>query len=359
MRQGFRFGAGVALASAMAATTLTGVANAYVDGPPTLCKFYQARSTVTGTYASAETLSVSCLYDFQREATVAYVTIWLRGSSSNDDYVLTGCSVGWAARDSRGSTITTGSTTIPGPMVGTALVDWTFPVWRYSSLADITLTSVTCNRAPEPQGMFRANLVTTAGNSTRYGQSLYITPVSLRNPSEDTIDVDGRIVMRKGYQSMGVANVTGAGCDSRPLRFQPGETKTCYFVRPSFTANSLYPFEPDTFRFQGTKQILPPTVVTYPTVRGTAKLRRVLTGTKATLVGDTWGYVNWYRCTRPVTSPGVGEPPSYCTSMGESVKLTYRVRPEDAGKYLLMKDNQMNLAAEMDTYSRTVGPIRR
>jgi len=74
---------------------------------------------------------------------------------------------------------------------------------------------------------------------------------------------------------------------------------------------------------------------------------------------DIWGYVNWYRCTRPVSAAGQGEPPSQCTSTGDSVKLTQKIRSTDIGKYLLMTGSKMSMAGELDIYSRTIGPIRR
>ena len=345
---------------AASATTLTTPAWAYIDGPPTLCKIYQSRSTVAGTSATAETSSQTCLYDFSVERPVLYQTITLKGNESWDsDFMFSSCTVGYATRDSRGYTISNGSTTIPGPIRGSAYWDWTFSVYRSSSLNDIKLTSVTCNRVARPKGVYDSNLVVTTGTASRYGNSLFMTPVTLRNPDKDAVDVNGVVQLRRDWQVLGVAPLTGTGCTDAVLRFAPGETKSCYFIRPSFTANSLYPFEPDNYRFQGTRVILPAQVVTYPAVRGTPRVNATLTGTAATLSGDTWGYVNWYRCTRPVTTAGQGEPPSQCTSMGDSVKLTYKVRSADVGKYLLMKDNRMNMAGELDTYSRTLGPVRR
>lgn len=350
----------VAAALAVAGGALTGPAWAYVDGPPTLCKIYQSRSVVTGAVGTVETSAQLCLYDFTTERPVLYQTVTFKGNESWDsDYIFSSCSIGYAARDSRGYTITSGTTTIPGPIPGGAYWRWTFSVYRYSNLSEIKLTSLNCNRVLGPKGLFNADLVVTAGTPTRYGNSLLMTPVSLRNTDEDAVDVNGVIELRRDWQTLGVAPLTGTGCTSPVLRFAPGETKNCYFVRPTFTTNSMYPGEPDTYGFQGTRQILPPQVVSLPTVRGTPRLNATLTGTEATLTGDTWGYVNWYRCTGPVSAAGQGEPPSQCTSMGDSVKLTYKVRSTDIGKYLLMKDNKMNLAGELDTYSRTIGPIRR
>lgn len=351
---------GIAAALLASAASLTAPAWAYIDGPPTLCKVYQSRSTVTGAYATAETSSQTCLYDFATERPVLYQTITFKGNESWDsDFMFSSCTVGYAARDSRGYTISSGSTTIPGPIGGSAYWNWTFAIYRSSNLNDIKLTSVTCNRVTRPEGLYDAALTLTVGTASRYGSSLLITPVALRNVRDDAVDVNGVIRMQRDWQVLGVAPLTGTGCTDTILRFAPGETKNCFFVRPSFTANSLYPYEPDNYEFQGSRQVLPPQVTAYPTIRGTARVNATLTGTKATLVGDTWGYVNWYRCTRPVTSAGQGEPPSQCTSMGDSVKLTYKVRTADIGKYLLMKDNRMNAAAELDTYSRTVGPVRR
>ena len=104
----------IAAALLTSAASLTTPAWAYIDGPPTLCKIYQSRSTVTGTYATAETSSQTCLYDFATERPVLYQTITFKGNESWDsDFMFSSCTVGYTARDSRGYTISSGSTTIP------------------------------------------------------------------------------------------------------------------------------------------------------------------------------------------------------------------------------------------------------
>ena len=334
-------------------------AQAYGDGTAALCRVSHDRTGVTTADANASVESIVCFYELQYGAVIMYPIVKVQSRQlSGSDVLLTNCSITYETLDSRGYPLGRGSFMAYGPIFPFASYYAQIPIYFNTRIAEVKVQGVTCSKSTRPRGLYSGYSI-SVGAPTQ-GQFQKVFPVTFTNTGKDEYTLTGEITYRApSYSIVGIVDIVGTGCSPRNMTLKAGETKTCYFQHPDYTTNPNFPYTISDYRYQGTHQIAPARIVTYPTISGRPKVKSQLTATRATTTGDTSGFTAWWTCSTPVRSPGTGEPPRQCKSLGNATGLTYRVRARDIGKHLIVKNYARGLAGEINSYSKSIGPVRR
>lgn len=351
--------AALAVACLLMALPAAPHAQAYGNGTAALCQVGHDRTGVTTADANASVESIVCFYELQYGAVIMYPIVKVQSRQLlGSDVLLSNCSITYETLDPRGYSLDRGSFMAYGPVFPSASYYAQIPIYYNSRLAVFKVSGVSCSKATKPQGLYDGYSI-RVGTPTQ-GEFQKIFPVTFANTGKDEYTLTGEITYRSpSYSIVGIVDIFGTGCTPRNMTLRAGETKTCYFQHPDYTTNPNFPFTISDYRYQGSRQVAPAKIVTYPTISGSPRIKGRLTATRATTTGDTRGFTAWWTCSKPVRSPGTGEPPPQCKSLGNAVGLRYRVKVRDVGKHLIVKNYASGRAGEINSYSKSIGPVRR
>ena len=334
-------------------------AQAYGDGTAALCRVTEDRGTVTTVNASVRVEALVCFYEIQYQAVIMYPIFEVRSRLVGEDRLLTNCTIGYEGLNSAGQVIVRDTFMAYGPIFPSSVYYAQRPIYKSNSLTQFRVRSVSCAETQRPQGLFYRYGI-RIGTPTQ-GPNQKTVPVTFANTGEEEYLLTGEVIYRApSFEVVGIVDVFGDGCSPRNMTLKPFESKTCYFLQPDYTTNPQFPFTISDYAYQGTRQVLAPKLVNYPTVTGRASVKSQITATPAVITGAYDTDLNWWACATPVRASGAGKPPAQCTVIPKtSGRTTYRVTPAAVGKHLIAVSFGRSLGGDVHAYSRSIGPVRR
>jgi hypothetical protein len=102
-----------------------------------------------------------------------------------------------------------------------------------------------------------------------------------------------------------------------------------------------------------------PRSVVAPTITGTAKVGRVLTGARGSWSGVPSAITSaqWYRCTGAGPTTPTSSSLSGCVAISGATKATYKAVTADKGKYLRLRVKAQNESGTVYRWSKATGKI--
>jgi hypothetical protein len=102
-----------------------------------------------------------------------------------------------------------------------------------------------------------------------------------------------------------------------------------------------------------------PRSVVAPTITGTAKVGRVLTGARGSWSGVPSAITSaqWYRCTKAGTTTPTSANLTGCSAISGATKATYKAVAADKGKYLRLRVKAQNESGTVYRWSKATVKI--